>query len=95
VTSLVRKLRLGALGAAGAALAPEAARACAVCLSSTQDDTRLAFILSTGFMTFLPLGIVGGCVWWLRRRARALAAAESPQPEPALTTAVSRASSSP
>jgi hypothetical protein len=89
----VWRRRLGALCAAGAALAPETARACAVCLASTQDDTRLAFIVTTGFMTFLPLGIVGGCVWWLRRRARALEAADG-RTEPALTTAVSRASSS-
>ena len=56
----------------GAALlwAPQASRACAVCMSGTEDATRLAFILTTALLTFLPLGIVGGLVWWLRRRAR-------------------------
>ena len=57
---------------------PELAQACAVCGAGQQEDTRLAFILTTAFMTFLPLSMMGGAVWWLCRRARQL---ESAQPE--------------
>ena len=51
-------------------LAPRAGRACAVCASGSEDANRLAFIFTTAFLTFLPLLMVGGLVWWLRRRAR-------------------------
>jgi hypothetical protein len=55
---------------------PQAAWACAVCSAGREDDSRMAFILMTAFMTFLPLTIVGSFVWWLRARARALEVAE-------------------
>jgi hypothetical protein len=73
------RARIRSAWAAFAALlvigSPEIARACSVCMSGTEDENRLAFILTTVFMTFLPLGMIGGMVWYLRRRHLALAAA--------------------
>jgi hypothetical protein len=44
----------------------------------------VAFIATTAFMTFLPLLLIGGVVWWLCRRARRHAdAAPHPQRTPA------------
>lgn len=47
---------------------PGAAEACAVCFQAKNDATRIAFIASTAAMTGLPLLIVGGLAWWVRRR---------------------------
>ena len=44
--------------------------ACPVCFSAKNDENRIAFIVTTAFLTFLPLSLIGGGVWWLRRRAR-------------------------
>ena len=38
---------------------------------------QTAFIYATAFMTFLPLGLIGALVFWLRRRARQLDAEEA------------------
>jgi len=45
------------------------ALACPVCFSS-QGESRLAFLMSTGFLTVLPLTMFVGIVWWLRKRVR-------------------------
>ena len=52
--------------------APQAALACAVCSSGKEEANRVAFILTTAILSVLPLLMVGGLVWWLRRRARDL-----------------------
>lgn len=62
-----------ALTAAAVLAAPRIATACAVCISGRDDETQLAFRISTGAMTLLPFLLVGGLLWWLRRRFRALA----------------------
>lgn len=49
-------------------LLPGAAHACSVCFQSQSGATRVAFIASTAFMTFLPLAVVGGVAFWVRRR---------------------------
>lgn len=74
------------------ALAPRAALACSVCMSGRDDGTRNAFLATTGLLTVLPLIMVGGLVWWLRRRARALEAEEGAAE--ALLEPLSRTSSS-
>ena len=51
-------------------LAPQLAAACAVCFTGRADETRVAFIVTTGFLTALPILLVGTLVWWLCRRAR-------------------------
>lgn len=52
---------------------PEAAAACAVCTGGQTDEVRYAFLWTTGLLSALPVGLVGGVVWYLRRRARELA----------------------
>ena len=46
------------------------ALACPVCFSPKNEENRLAFIMMTGFLTCLPLGLIGSGVWWYRRRMR-------------------------
>jgi hypothetical protein len=60
-------IRVTAILAAAALLLPGAAEACAVCGPGT-EESRVAFIITTAFMTALPLALVGGVVYWLRRR---------------------------
>ncbi len=48
-------------------LAPQLGRACAVCFSSN-DENRLAFAVTTVFLTALPLVMIGCFVLWLRQR---------------------------
>ncbi len=57
-------------------LAPGLASACAVCFTGRSDETREAFIGATAFMTFLPMLVIGGVVWWLRRRVLAIQSEE-------------------
>ncbi len=70
------------------AWAPRVAEACPVCMASTEEDTRLAFILTTGFLSALPLLLGGGLIWWLWRRAQEIeryaARGEVSNPEPAI-----------
>jgi hypothetical protein len=72
-------------------VAPRAAEACAVCTGGRDDETRSAFLLTTLFMSVAPLALVGGFVWWLRRRFHKLAAEQRPV---APAAAVSRTASS-
>ena len=56
----------------GLLLLPDLSHACSVC-GVGREENRVAFILTTVFMTLLPLAIVGGVIGWLLLRARALA----------------------
>ena len=89
-----RRFELWLAAGAGALLAcaPRVALACSVCSAGRDDETRAAFLATTGLLTFLPLAMVGGLVWWLRRRARQLEAAEGSSPAP--VEELSRTSSS-
>lgn len=62
---------LAALVAATAllALAPGEAWACPVCFDR-DDEARIAFLATTGLLTLLPLGMVGGAVVWVRKRCK-------------------------
>ena len=51
------------------ALFPDSAHACPVCFDR-DDEARIAFLATTGLLTLLPLGMVGGAIVWLRRRGR-------------------------
>ena len=64
-------LPLGMIALALAALLvlPDAAHACPVCFDS-RDENRQAFLVTTAFLSLLPLGMVGGVGLWLRKRAR-------------------------
>jgi hypothetical protein len=88
---VIRRTLLGLL-TAGLIVLPHAALACSVCMTGRDDETRLAFLLSTGFMSVLPLAAIGGFVWWLRRRARVLALVPAP-PVGVVAPAVSRRAS--
>ena len=55
-------------------LAPRVSLACSVCMSGREEANRAAFIGTTALLTVLPLIIIGGTVWYLRKRARALEA---------------------
>ena len=67
----------GATGVAAAAVIalvamavfPDVAHACPVCFDR-DDEARLAFLATTGLLTVLPLGMVAGTGWWLRKRVR-------------------------
>ena len=69
----MRRLGLGlgglALALAALLILPDAAHACPVCFDSS-DENRQAFLVTTAFLSLLPLGMVGGVGLWLRKRAR-------------------------
>jgi hypothetical protein len=50
---------------------PRVSEACSVCMGGREDENRLAFILTTAFLTFLPLLMIGTLVWLFARRALA------------------------
>ncbi len=50
---------------------PGVSEACAVCFSGS-DENRVAFLVTTGLLSFMPPLIVGETVTWLWRRARRL-----------------------
>jgi hypothetical protein len=54
--------------------APVAAQACAVCFTGRADEQREAFLITTGFLTFLPLILLGTGISWFIRRVRRLEA---------------------
>ena len=49
--------------------AADLAYACPSCASPLEEN-RQAFVDTTVFLTVLPLMMVGGFVWWLRRQTR-------------------------
>ncbi|HEU5074774.1 MAG TPA: hypothetical protein VFU02_11380 [Polyangiaceae bacterium] len=49
----------------------EAAAACPVCFSAANEENRTAFMLMTGFLTVLPLVLIGLAVRWYVRRVKA------------------------
>ena len=51
-------------------LVPAAAHACAVC-GAMADRNRGAFFGTTMLLSLLPLGMIGGGVWWLRHNSSA------------------------
>ena len=89
----MKNARAGALVAL-LLLAPRIALACPVCMGGRDDATRAAFLLTTLFLSVLPLALIGGVVWWLTRRARSLeqqrsaaGAGASPSLDPARSAA--------
>lgn len=47
---------------------PGSVLACAVC--GFGEDSRAAFISTTALMTFVPLILIGGFIYWIYRRAQ-------------------------
>ncbi|MDH3622880.1 MAG: hypothetical protein OES69_16195 [Myxococcales bacterium] len=62
------------MGAVAVGSVADLARACPSCASPLEEN-RQAFVDTTILLTFLPLIMIGGFIWWLRRKARQL---ESP-----------------
>lgn len=49
----------------------DAAAACPVCFSPANEENRTAIMLMTGFLTVLPLVLIGLAVRWYVRRVKA------------------------
>lgn len=47
---------------------PQAAFACAACITSAEN--RMAFVQTAVALSLLPLGMVGGTGFWLRKRSK-------------------------
>lgn len=73
--SAARALRVLPVVLAMLALAT-AAHACAVCGAEGAARNRAAFFNSTILLSLLPLGLMGGGVWWIARRLPGGLAAE-------------------
>lgn len=71
------------MGAAAVGSAAGFAHACSAC-SSPLEENRQAFVDTTIFLTVVPLLMIGGFIWWLRRKARLL----EPPPEIAVPDAL-------
>lgn len=48
----------------------DAAAACPVCFSAANEENRTAIMLMTGFLTVLPLALIGFTVRWYVRRVK-------------------------
>ena len=51
--------------------APALAEACPVCNAAKNEESRIAFLVTTAFLSLLPLGLVAGVLLWLRSSIRA------------------------
>lgn len=51
--------------------ASDLAYACPSCASPLEEN-RQAFVDTTIFLTVVPLMMMGGFIWWLRRKHRAM-----------------------
>ena len=60
--------RAAALVALVALLAPALVLACPVCTQAANDRNARAFNASTALLSFLPLTMIGGSIWWLRKK---------------------------
>lgn len=85
---MIRWVRLSvAFGALVVASAADLARACPSCASPLEEN-RQAFVDTTIFLTVVPLMLIGGMIWWIRRKAREMEEApEIPVPESLLRDA--------
>jgi hypothetical protein len=71
--------RLASILAVLLALAPELAHACAVCGAGVDDDqSRVAYLLTTVSLSVLPLALFGGFLLYLRAKHRRQTGAQAP-----------------
>jgi hypothetical protein len=73
VTRAALRSRLSGALVAALLLAPRAALACPVCTGGQKAEVGRAFFLGSVTLSMLPLLAIGAGVWWVRRRARAIA----------------------
>lgn len=70
MTPAIRGLTFGAILAATlVGWAVDVAHACPSCASPLEEN-RQAFVDTTIFLTVVPLAMIGGLVWWIRRKVR-------------------------
>jgi len=68
----MRLVRASVVGTVvGLAWAADVVHACPSCASPLEEN-RQAFVDTTVFLTVVPLMMMGGFIWWLRRRLRAM-----------------------
>ncbi len=53
-----------------ATILPGVVQACPNCTAAA--DNRVEFLVTTAFMSLLPMLVIGGAVYWLRKRVAAL-----------------------
>jgi hypothetical protein len=53
-------------------LAPAVSRACAVCTAGRDEENAAAFLMTTVFMSLMPLAAIGTLIFVLWRRAQKL-----------------------
>ena len=63
------KYLINCLFLAGFLLQANEANACSSCFSGN-EKTRVAYYVTTAFLSFLPLIMLGILAWWLRRSFR-------------------------
>lgn len=51
-------------------LQPHVSLACAVCGTGQRDPTANTYLLSTAFLSLIPLGLIGGVIWYVVKRVR-------------------------
>ena len=62
---------------------PEWAAACAVCGAGVDDDqSRIAYLITSALLSVLPLALFGGFLLWLRRQHRRQSGVQSPPHSP-------------
>ncbi|HSJ98811.1 MAG TPA: hypothetical protein VLC53_17175 [Myxococcota bacterium] len=84
-----------ALVLAVSAFASEPAAACAVCTGKDDAAVSWAMLKGTALLSLTPLAVIGAGVWYLRRRARQIDAAESARDAPAPEAPAAEASGGP
>jgi len=58
---------------------PELASACAVCGAAVEDDqSRIAYLVTTAVLSVLPLALFGGFLLWLRALSRRQRGVDAP-----------------
>ena len=60
---------VGVLVAACIGWGVDVAHACPSCASPLEEN-RQAFVDTTIFLTVVPLAMIGGLVWWIRKKTR-------------------------
>jgi hypothetical protein len=66
---MTRYAQLGSLALVLLLVAPSPAWACTACLAMSEEN-RVAFAQTAVALSLLPLGMVGGVGFWLRRRSQ-------------------------
>lgn len=72
IGSRVRAVFASAMMALVLYMVPSVARACSVCTAGRDEENQAAFLLSTLFMSLLPLIVIGSVVFFLWRRIQKL-----------------------